>query len=122
MWSRILMLAMAFPAIAAISVTPLAHGVEHGALQQDAASAKVADQGASVRAEDADHHHRHAHLDLDATISSRSCSGLAVAVPPLVEYLWSMPRTVAPSVHRPRVKAHGAHAPPPNLRGPPSIG
>jgi len=122
LWSRILTLAIAFPAIAAISMTPVAHGVEHGALQPDAVERHVADHGRSVRAEDADHHHRHAHPDLDATISSRSLSDLAVEVQRRFEFLWSAPRLVAQFTYRSRVKAHGAHAPPPNLRGPPSIG
>ena len=131
LWSRVFTIVLALPAAFAVPGVSIAHGVDHAEAQHHAAehalesrSSSAASDHHEIRAEihAEGHGDDHQHPLLRAGVSGKA-DGIGFLLTtdrfelPLVSPE-SAPR--APFT-RPRVKAHGSHAPPPNLRGPPGV-
>jgi hypothetical protein len=126
---RLLATLLAIPAAFATPGVAVAHGVGHAESRHHdeehalTASVDLAQHHKVPRVSEssghADHHQHPALLagisgKLDSTGFLLTAARFELPLPQSV----SNPRTL---FARTRVKAHGAHAPPPNLRGPPSI-
>lgn len=129
-WLRALTLALVLPLPTVRPALAVAHGVEHGRVSDhvaehagEAAHRVWSDEEPVATLESGDplHVHRHAHPVLDATCGARLID-LAPAEPPTtwphVLRLDLGASAAHPAV--PKVRAHGAHAPPPSLRAPPA--
>ena len=128
---RLLATLLAIPAAFATPGVAVTHGVGHAESRHHdeehaltgGASAELAQHHEVPRVSEPSGHaddHQHPALlagvsgKLDATLFLLTAARFELPLPQSV----SNPRTL---FARARVKAHGSHAPPPNLRGPPSI-
>jgi hypothetical protein len=128
---RLLATLLAIPAAFATPGVSVAHGVGHAESRNHdeehaltgRALAELAQHGdVTLVSESSGHDDDHQHPALVAGVSGKLDSGAFLLTAARFELLLpqsvSNPRTL---FARTRVKAHGAHAPPPNLRGPPII-
>jgi len=128
---KLLATLLAVPAAFATPGVAVAHGVGHAesrhhdeehALSGEAPAELAQHHDVSLVSEPSGHEDDHQHPALVAGVSGKlDIAGFLLTAArfelPLPQSV-SNPRTL---FARTRVKAHGAHAPPPNLRGPPSI-
>jgi hypothetical protein len=131
MRSRLLATLLALPAAFAIPGLAVAHGLDHAAISEHASHhsdeagvpSTARDAEVSAAADASSHEDDHQHPTLGAGVRGKhdvtvlAATSRAIALPLAVSD--GDPRI--PFAHH-RIKAHGAHAPPPNLRGPPGIG
>lgn len=129
--SRVLATMLALPAAFAVPGVAVAHGVDHAESRHHAAEHAVEGRTAAdllehhetpIVSDAAGHGDDHQHPSFRAGVSGK-VDGIG--------FLLTVARFELPSAQldfsprapfaRTRVKAHGSHAPPPNLRGPPGI-
>jgi hypothetical protein len=125
---RLFATVVAFPAAFATPGVAVSHGMDHSEARhhalEHASNSLAADvlAGAPVVSDATGHDDDHQHPSLQAGVSGKG-DGVGL---PLIASRVELPAAQSDAdprtpVGRTRVRAHGAHAPPPNLRSPPTI-